>query len=136
MQTETKLQVQGYHTDLFGHVNHIRYLEFLENGRSDYFRDDDIFSRAHNEANLVHAMVDIRLRYRRSVSMGAVLRVETNLCEASRIRVGFFQRIFQEDDLVLEAESFAAFISADNGRPARLSKELTEQLVARVTPGN
>lgn len=31
--TTTQIRVRGYHEDRFGHVNHARYLEFLEDAR-------------------------------------------------------------------------------------------------------
>ncbi len=29
----TEIKIRGYHLDLYGHVNHARYLEFLEDAR-------------------------------------------------------------------------------------------------------
>lgn len=33
------LKVRGYHVDVFGHVNHARYLEFLEEARWAFFEE-------------------------------------------------------------------------------------------------
>ena len=33
MEFTTQMKVRGFHEDRFGHVNHARYLEFLEEGR-------------------------------------------------------------------------------------------------------
>lgn len=133
MKTATELQVRGYHTDLFGHVNHIRYLEFLEDGRWDFFQRNPSLGRAHSEENLIHVMAAMNLRYLRSAKMGANLRVETELSEVSRIRLRFRQRIYQDEHLILEADSTAAFVNTRTGKPARLGKEIAAEL-ARTIP--
>jgi acyl-ACP thioesterase len=30
MRSTTEIRVRGYHVDVFGHVNHARYVEFLD----------------------------------------------------------------------------------------------------------
>jgi thioesterase III len=96
MTTEFTLKVRGYHADMFGHVNHARYLEFLEEGRWDYFDKKKMFALFHQH-QIGHVVANINIDYRKSASPGDILRVKTFLKETGNKRVVFQQDILQEN---------------------------------------
>lgn len=47
METETIIKIRGYHIDHFGHVNHARYIEFLEEARWAYMDTRNLIELFH-----------------------------------------------------------------------------------------
>ena len=48
MSSYNEIKIRGYHTDQFGHVNHARYLEFMEEGRWVYFEENGLIDKFHD----------------------------------------------------------------------------------------
>lgn len=130
MKTKTDIKVFGYHTDLFRHVNHIRYLEFLEEGRWDYFEKNNLMEMLHRNRNIIHVIADMNLKYKKSSAIGDALVVETDVATFNRVRMTVVQKIYRKEsgEPVMEAESTAVFINADSGRPAAIGREIEEYL--------
>ena len=112
-----KLKVRGFHCDFQRHVNHTRYLEFMEEGTWDYWdhRPDLVRSLIKNKVD--HSIVNLNINYRRSARLGDALRVETRLARARRNSIVFEQKILmdQTGELVTEAELTVVFYKAGTG---------------------
>lgn len=102
------IRVRGYHLDIYHHVNNARYLEFLEEGRWDYFDRHD-FYRLFESENLAFVVVNINISYRRPAYNGELLRVTSRLDNLGNKSARMFQQVW-----VLE-----------NGEPAALVAEAT-----------
>ncbi|MBM96878.1 MAG: thioesterase [Oceanospirillaceae bacterium] len=72
------IKVRGYHLDVYRHVNNARYLEFLEEGRWDYFDQKD-FLRHFADTNLAFVVVNINISYLRPAFEGETLRIRTKM---------------------------------------------------------
>ncbi len=78
MQSTTNIKVRNYHIDNFGHVNHTRYLEFLEEARWQYLEKNQLLEPIHqNEA--FHVVSKVVIKYLHPVRIGDVLRIETKI---------------------------------------------------------
>lgn len=71
------IKVRGYHLDIYQHVNNGRYLEFLEEGRWDYF-DHHAFFKGMDK-NLAFVIANINISYRRPALVGETIRVLTRM---------------------------------------------------------
>ena len=71
------LKVRGFHVDVFGHVNHARYLEFLEEARWTFFEEWPALTAALHAWGIVHAVVNINIDYKSQATVGHLLRIET-----------------------------------------------------------
>ena len=72
----TRVRVQGFHCDLYGHVNNARYLEFLEAARWDALHDAVDVELWHDRG-LRFVVVNIDIDYRRPATLGHVLVIRT-----------------------------------------------------------
>lgn len=72
------IKVRGYHLDIYHHVNNGRYLEFLEEGRWDYF-DHYHFFDLFESKDLAFVVANINISYRRPAYAGEVIRVITRM---------------------------------------------------------
>ncbi len=106
MQTRITIKVRGYHADAFGHVNHARYLEFLEEARWSYCEENGIIERLFSAKQLFHATVSITVNYRRSAVPGDSLLIVTSVSQRGERSYTMSQRIFlgETDTLVTDAE--------------------------------
>jgi len=76
--TLTQIRVRGFHLDGYGHVNHARYLEFLEEGRWAYFDDHAEFASGLADG-VAFVVVNLNIDYRRAAVVNDDLDIETYL---------------------------------------------------------
>lgn len=126
MKTVTRLMVRSYHIDYFGHVNHARYVEFLEEARWQYLEGNNLLGPIH-EIGAIHVVAELSIKYRKPSKTGDVLRIETQI--ESRLRHGFkmSQKVVIEPsgDLVLEAVVTNVFVDG-KGHPRLIDKNILE----------
>ncbi len=72
------IKIRGYHLDIYHHVNNGRYLEFLEEGRWDYF-DRHQFIQLFEAQNLAFVVANINISYRRPAYVGETIHISTRM---------------------------------------------------------
>ena len=112
------LKVRGYHVDVFGHVNHARYLEFLEEARWAFFEGWPALTAALHARGIIHAVVNITIEYKRQAMVGDLLRVETEPIRVGSSSLVVAQSIKHADSgkLVVDAKITNVFLDAANGK--------------------
>jgi acyl-CoA thioester hydrolase len=124
------LRVYYEDTDFSGRVYHASYLRFLERGRTEWLRSQGFQQR---ELAVVEAMVfavrRIEIDYLRPALMDDLLTVETTISAVGGASIDFTQAIFRGDERVVNA--FVRVAALSDGRPARLPREMREQLSRR-----
>ena len=113
------LRVYFEDTDLSGIVYHANYLRFMERARSDLLRVVGIDQRAAFESGEgVYAVADLQLKYLRPAKLDEDLLIETRCLALGGASVRMEQRIFRGDDLLVDAQVRAGFLTP-GGRPRR-----------------
>jgi thioesterase-3 len=124
MQASTEIQVRGYHVDVFGHVNHARYVEFLEEARWAFFdRHQPVLERLHTRG-IFHAVVRLELNYCLPARVGDRLRIETAIEEVGRTSAVVAQRIFRGEELIADVRITNAFLDRETGHAVAIRDEL------------
>ncbi len=128
-QSLFNLRVYYEDTDFSGSVYHASYLRFLERARTELLRargiDQSTLFAGTAAFFVVRAM---RLDYLKPARMDDELRIETSVAELGGASLKMAQRIFRQQELLLEAEVKVALVA--NGRPQRLTPELKAKLGA------
>jgi len=119
------------HTDFSGVVYHARYLDFMEHGRSDYVRmlgvhHSEMADGAYGES-LAFAVHRMEVDFKASARIDDVLKVETERGTLKGLRLTFNQRIWREDQLLLEAVVTVVLINPE-GKPRRFPAPLVEKM--------
>lgn len=109
MKTETIIHIRGYHIDHLGHVNHGRYIEFLEEARWAYMETNDLITLFHR-TKIVHVVTGLSVAYRGSARAGDTIQIKTQLEKAGRVSFTMEQRILLENRLILDASITNVFI--------------------------
>ncbi len=78
MQSTTEIKIRNYHIDHFGHVNHARYLEFLEEARWQYLEKNRLLEPIHR-IEAFHVVSKVAIKYLHPVRLGDILRIETKI---------------------------------------------------------
>ena len=121
----TNVKVRGFHEDRFGHVNHARYLEFLEEGRWDYL-DARGPQNGFPALGVFPVVVNLSISYRRPTRAGDTLCITTQVANASSRKIVMQQTIHQETTgkLCCEAEVSLVLVDSETGRPAVLNEDI------------
>ena len=119
------------HTDFSGVVYHSRYLDFMEHGRSDYVRmlgvhHSEMAGGAYGES-LAFAVHRIEIDYKAAAKIDDVLKVETERGVLKGLRLTFNQRIWREEELLLQAVVTVVLMNPE-GKPRRFPQALLEKL--------
>lgn len=126
MKSTTEIAIRNYHIDHFGHVNHARSVELLEEARWRYLEDNHLMASLHRLGAL-HVVADIRIQYRHPAGFGDILRIETQIKGRSehRFRVGQKAFLNASATLALDATSTNVFVDTQ-GRPRPIDNALLD----------
>lgn len=121
------IRVRNYHIDSYGHVNHARYLEFLEEARWTFFDRHGLLPLLDN-VHLVVARIDIR--YRRPAVDGNGLRVHSQIKELTARHLLLAQNIelAHSGKNAVEADITLMPVDAASGRSIRFPGNLLTSL--------
>ncbi|ROV55538.1 acyl-CoA thioesterase [Neisseria chenwenguii] len=121
------IRIRNYHLDGYGHVNHARYLEFLEEARWALFDQRDLL-RFLEGIQLVVARIDIR--YRRAAVSGNVLRIENRVKELTARHLVLTQTIVlaESGKTAAEADVTLMPVAAATGRSMKFPESLLTPL--------
>lgn len=118
MAHKTELLVRFNELDPYNHVNHARYVTYLEVGREDALRACDLsLGRMADEGyQLVVTRLDVR--YRLAAAMGDQLTVHTELGQMRRASGIWRQWVTRGKDVMVSAEVTIG-VTDRSGKPTR-----------------
>ena len=123
----TEIRVRGFHTDLYGHVNNARYLEFLEEGRWKLFEDRaDVQELISGPVRFF--VVNVNINYRRGLVVNEVAVVTTRLLRISRRSGVFRQEIRERESGALCADAEVTFVLSDGRKALPIEGEYLSML--------
>lgn len=127
MSSSIDVRIRGYHADMFGHVNHARYLEFLEEGRWSYLEENNLFN-VFRQQKLGHVVVNININYRKASIPGDKLRVETRVMKAGHKSVTLQQEILKIETgiLLVDAQVTNVFFDMDTKETVPVEPDLVD----------
>ncbi|MGQ7249454.1 acyl-CoA thioesterase [Halomonas sp. V046] len=134
--TCTELRVRGYHLDGYGHVNHARYLEFMEEGRWDYFDKSPSLMAQLSTGDVAFVAVNLNIDYRRAAVGGDDLKVHTRLSELGSRSAKMTQDVVRARDGKAVASAVLTFVLLDvaSNKAVAIEGRLRDELAPLVTP--
>ena len=117
------IRVRGFHTDLYGHVNNARYLEFLEEGRWKLFENRaDVQDWISGPVRFF--VVNVNINYRQGLLVNQVAVVTTRLLKLSNRSGVFRQEIREQKTNVLCADADVTFVLSDGKKALPIEGEM------------
>jgi acyl-CoA thioester hydrolase len=124
----TEIQLRWSDTDALGHLNNTSYASYAELGRLRFLQES--FS-AVGSLILAHLAID----FRRQVSYGMPVSVETWVERLGRTSITLRQDILAGDEVAAHARSVAVHFDYAAQRSLELSQEARVRLEPYVAPG-
>jgi acyl-CoA thioester hydrolase len=120
-----KFEVRVYYedTDFSGNVYHAAYLHFLERGRTEFLRANNIHHSELIEQGIAFAVRSMSIEFLRAAHIDDLLMVETTMAEISGARMQLAQAISRGAESIAAAEVEVVAIRT-GGKAARLPKAL------------
>jgi len=122
-------------TDLMGIVHHARYLEYFEAARVEYLHRRGVEYLEWTKRGSHLPIVDVGIRYRKSVRFDERLAIETTLAELGRATVTFTYRVLRggpEGELVADGRTMLAYVG-DDLSPKRIPDDVAAILCSAET---
>ena len=123
----TEIDVRFRDIDAMGHVNNAVYATYVEQARTEYFRDvlDADLSRVST------VLASISFDFRRPVELtdGAVA-VELDVAELGRSSVTMSHELRVDEELVAEGEATLVSLDPDSGEPAPIPPAFREGMAS------
>jgi len=122
-------------TDLMGIVHHAKYLEYFEAGRVEYMHRRGVEYLEWTQRGIHLPVVDVAVRYRKSVRFDERLAVETTLTELGRATVTFTYRVLRDrpsGELVADGSSMLVCVG-DDRVPKRIPDDVASILCCGET---
>jgi YbgC/YbaW family acyl-CoA thioester hydrolase len=117
------LEVRVYELDAFGHVNHARYVSFLEHARWRMLAEEGIGLEQFELWKRWPVVASLEVDYLRPALVGDALEIVTRLADSGPATFAFEQEMLRAGEPVVRARVRAAMVD-ERGKPARLPEEL------------
>ncbi len=128
-KTKTILRVRYGETDQMGVVYHGNYAPYLEQGRTEWFRDLG-FSYKLLEENGIHLpVVNMTINYKRPAHYDDLITVTTTLKSIPTFKIEFLYEIHNQDgQLLVKASTSLVFINSVTKKIRRAPSYLLEKI--------
>lgn len=134
-----QVTVQSTHLDLFGHVNHARYLEYMEWARFAWAADHGFpLDQLVRERGMGPAILKAEVRFVRECRLGDVLQV-TVVPTTARRGVGRLRQTLTDartGERVCEAEMTFVMLDLTTRKAVHMPKELVEAMRSELVEGD
>lgn len=124
MKSTTKITVRSYHIDHFGHVNHARFVELLEEARWRYLEDNQLLDSIHSVGTF-HVVAKVTIEYKQPAHIGDILRFETQIDQRSAHSFQVDQKVYlkKSEKMIIQAKITNVFID-QKGQPQLIGQNI------------
>ncbi len=112
MATSFKKKIRGFHLDLYQHVNHGKYLEFLEEARWDIYERFIDFSKLR-EKGLAFVVVNINISYKTQIGLSEEITIYSGLKKIGNKSAIIHHEIQSENSNKTAVEADVTFVILD-----------------------
>lgn len=122
---QCSIEVRGYELDSYGHVNHAVYVSYLEHARWKMLEEEGITLPQFQQWKRWPVIAGIEVKYVKPAFAGEQLDIETQVVEHRRVGFSLEQRIFRQEQLLVEAKITSVIVN-DLGKPAAVPEEMVQ----------
>lgn len=104
MKVTTEVKVRVTDLDFLGHVNNAVYMQYLECGREEWYREAGITYNQQAERGISTVVVHAGINYRKEARQGERLSIKTKPLRRGKKSFSFYQEILNEHgEIVIDA---------------------------------
>ena len=122
-----QIKVRGFHCDSYGHVNHARYLEFLEDARWSFLEDGLDLAYWRNRG-LGFVVASVTINDRRPAMVGMVLDIQSQMKHLGGKSGVIHQEIINPETGKIVSDADVTFVVLDlkTGKPHPIAGPIKE----------
>ncbi|MDP9075566.1 MAG: acyl-CoA thioesterase [Actinomycetota bacterium] len=121
---ELDLEIYTFDIDVAGHVSNISYIRWLEIGRLRLLTEVGLPAEQLMRDGIVPVIVRTEIDYRVALTLGEPVHLSLHLVELGAARAKLSFRIASLDRVAATAVQTGIFVSAETGKPRRISPEI------------
>ena len=122
-------QIYWEDTDGGGIVYYANYLKFAERARTDMLRGLNINQKeVMTDSGHIFVVRDCQIEYLKPAKMDDSLLVHTEIITTKGATLKMKQRIYRNQDLLIDSSVRVAMLDKETGRPVRLRSDVKEKL--------
>ncbi len=106
-------KIYYHHTDAGGVVYYAKYLEFLEEGRTEYLLKNGIDTVKYAETGIMFPVVRVEIDYKKPACYGEEISVFTRVEKVGAASIQFTQEIKKDDAILVFTKTILACVNAD-----------------------
>lgn len=129
-----EIRVRGFHLDQFGHVNNVRYPEFLEEARYDFFDHFPGFFTRVQKIGYYLPITEIHIYYRKAALLDNILDIRTRISTLRETGGTIHQTITLKgtDRVILEADVTFVAVDLKTGKRAPIEGDLRAEITSVI----
>ncbi len=124
-------RVRMSQTDIVGIVNNIRFFDFIEIGRFEYFRDMGLRYADMKDYGVSMALLESSCRYLSPLYFDEVIEIYTriNYIGDSSFKVRYLIYVPERDVVVAEGNTASVFLGIESRNPIKIPDQLKKKIV-------
>jgi len=123
-----KVKIYYHHTDCGGVVYYARYLEFLEEARTEFFTAKGIDLKKLSEQGRFFVVARQEVDYKSPAHYGDILEINTRLNAVKGVQVDLSHQIKNESAVtIIEARTVLAFVDKEF-KPCRIPEDIRKKI--------
>lgn len=118
--SQTYDKIRYADTDTQGHVNNAVFSTFLETGRVEI-----LYNQSHPllSQNSSFVIASLKLEYKKEIKWPGVVNIGTGIVKVGRSSITIFQKLFQDEECVAQAETVIVQVNNSSKQSESLSDE-------------
>ncbi|MFD1426333.1 acyl-CoA thioester hydrolase/thioesterase-3 [Kroppenstedtia sanguinis] len=129
MQQEFELTVRSTDVDMIGHVNHAKYLEYLEWARFEWLREIGLTMEEFHRREILPVVVHVSIDYMKELKFDEQIRIISDLARVGKKSSVIGQTIYNSaGELACQAEVTWVMIDAQKRKAIELPPEIKQML--------
>jgi thioesterase-3 len=127
MKHHKLIKVRGFHCDSYGHVNHARYVEFLEEARWQ-FLEDGLDLAYWRDRGLGFVIASLTINYRRPGLVGQVLDIQSKMKHLGGKSGVIRQEVVDSETgkMIVDADVTFVVLNLETGKPHPIAGPIKE----------
>lgn len=136
--SQTSVKVRFNEVDSLGIAWHGHYVKYFEDGREAFGAEHGLGYLDVYQNGLVTPIVGLTCNYKKSLSYGDSIRIETTFIDSPAAKIHFAYRIFEKNrgELIAEGTTTQVFLDADTRQLLLNTPVFFEDWKKRVLPTN
>lgn len=124
-----KNKIYYHDTDTGGIVYYAKYLEHLEEARSEYCHSKGVDLVKLTKEGILFPVVHLEIDYKSPAKYGDIIEIGTSVEKIGNASINLDQEIKRGNDLLLKAKTIWACVDAAL-RPRRIPEEIKQRLIS------